>query len=219
MNVSDVSAESALSLLSEEERERAADFVFERDRVRYIFSHGFLRQVLGLYLGIDPQSIPFQFGSNGRPEISSKNHCGEVRFNLSHSGDIALLGVTAHRTIGVDVERVRELRHVGDIANSFFLPEERLFLAGLSDAERLKQFHILWVRKEAVVKAWGVGIFSGLMDLPVLCGEGEMILRVPETSGGGNLFYLNDLPVYPGYEGAFCIEGARPRLALWEWSQ
>ncbi|HUV06301.1 MAG TPA: 4'-phosphopantetheinyl transferase, partial [Spirochaetia bacterium] len=72
MNVSDVSAESALSLLSEEERERAADFVFERDRVRYIFSHGFLRQVLGLYLGIDPQSIPFQFGSNGRPEISSK---------------------------------------------------------------------------------------------------------------------------------------------------
>ena len=108
------------SLLTPDERERAARFLFDHLRRSFIIARGALRVLLGRYLDTDPAGIRFAYGEKGKPTLSQP---ARVRFNVSHSGGLALYALTLDCEIGVDVEQMRPLTDLWEIASRFFCAE------------------------------------------------------------------------------------------------
>jgi 4'-phosphopantetheinyl transferase len=154
------------SILDAEERARAARFLREMDRQRFVASHAALRLVLGQALALPPRSIRFAKAPTGRPYLLG---CGEDApdFNLSHSGDHALIGLVRGARVGVDVEVWRPLPDALRIARAHFATDEIAALTALPAAATAAAFFSLWTRKEAVVKAIGGGLSLPLSDFSV----------------------------------------------------
>ena len=146
-------------LLVEEEREREQRFYFSRDRHRYLVTRAMVRTVLSRYALIGPASWLFSVGAYGRPEIAnveSRSQC--LSFNISHTQDLIVLGVTKRRALGVDVENVLEHEVAIDIADHFFSREEVAALALVPVHQRKHRFFEYWTFKEAYIKARGMGL-------------------------------------------------------------
>jgi 4'-phosphopantetheinyl transferase len=154
----DVDEAPLRALLSPDEQERAARFVFREDRRRYIVARARLRQLLGARLRVSPEKIEFQYGAAGKPALAASH--GDLRFNLSHCEDVAVYAFADAAEVGVDVEREREIEDAEAIAERCFSPAER-------DACRALGFLYCWTRKEAFVKALGSGLSSPLPELDV----------------------------------------------------
>lgn len=148
-------------LLTQEERERADRFHFEADRQRSVLGRGLLRVLLGHFLDAAPAELVFSYGEQGKPRLGG-NIEGGVEFNVSHSGEWVILGLCVGRSVGVDVEQIREMTDMESLAERYFAPAEVRALRSLDVAERREAFFTCWTRKEAYVKAVGAG-FS--MDL------------------------------------------------------
>ena len=96
-------------LLCPDERSRAAQILPVRKRVLWVRSRGVLRTLLGRYLERDPRALRFELGAGGKPALARVGTGAgkDLRFSLSHSGELALVAVTAGREVGVDIERTR----------------------------------------------------------------------------------------------------------------
>src|ERR1700723_304187 len=94
-------------LLSPDESARAARYHFARDRQRFVAARALLRTILASYLATDPGSVHFSYSKKEKPSLGPAHAGSNVRFNVTHSGGIALLAFTRRREIGVDVEQVR----------------------------------------------------------------------------------------------------------------
>lgn len=138
-----------------EEAATARGFRFEHLRRNYTVVHASLRILLARYLDACPLAVRLTAGPNGKPYVDPP--CC-VQFNLSHSEDSVLFAFTASREIGVDLEMVRPLEDMLDIAQRFFCPEEACELASLHANEQLHAFFRCWTRKEAYLKAVGDGL-------------------------------------------------------------
>jgi 4'-phosphopantetheinyl transferase len=114
-----------------------------------------MRTVLSLYVGVGAGDIVFSYGEFGKPLLQG---VGGVHFNLSHSGQLAVLAVSTSGPLGVDIESVRPLPDMLDIARRFFCPEEIAELEELHGEARVAAFFACWTRKEACLKALGVGL-------------------------------------------------------------
>lgn len=154
------------ALLDEDETRRAARFLRQADRDRFIASHAALRVVLGHVLDLPPNALEFEREETGRPRLTTPSNTG-LDFNLSHSGEIALIGLTREGRIGVDVEIRRPLPDALRIARGHFAPDEARALEALPASEREAAFFGLWTRKEAVVKALGAGLSQPLSRFSV----------------------------------------------------
>ena len=145
--------------LSKTEVERGDRFLHARASDRFVSGRGITRTLLGAYLEVSPGELSFTYTESGKPSIDSANPL-DIRFNLSHSGPVALVAVTRGRDIGVDVEEAD--RRVSDerIARRFFASSDVEQLEALAAGERRQGFLRCWTRKEAYVKARGEGMFS-----------------------------------------------------------
>ncbi len=153
-----------VSLLSEQERTRAAAFRFDHHRSSYIFHHTALRRLLGGYLGRPPESLDFRYGEKGKPELAPPWQ--GLHFNLSHSGGAGLYGFSRSTRLGVDIEHIRPVTYAAEIA-------ERYLKEPAGD-----DFLRLWTRREAAVKAAGIGL-AGLEREP----EGVRQVELPALEG------------------------------------
>src|SRR5215204_4262422 len=117
----DVEADSFRSLLSPDERRRAARFHRDEHRRRYVTAHGALRLILGAYLDAAPETLAFELGEHGKPSLREPLDAEDARveFNLSHSAELALVAVARDHPVGVDVERWSEVEHL-ELAERFF---------------------------------------------------------------------------------------------------
>ncbi len=202
-------------ILSADERTRAARFHFSRDRQRYTATRALLRMVLSAYLGSDPKSLTFDYSKTGKPSLN----CGEsrsVEFNVSHSGEVALLAFAQERELGVDVEQVRENFDHEAIAGRFFSRREQQQLAELPPAERYRGFFRCWTRKEAYIKAEGSGLSLPLHQFDVSLGAGDssLLLATRSDSAEAARWTLREVPAGDGYVAALCVQGGRWRLKL-----
>ncbi len=202
--------EDLLNLLSLDEKERAARFRFAEHRDRFTVARGTLRRVLGHYAGIAPESVQFEYGPNGKPSLPDSS----LRFNLSHSGELAMIGVTRDREIGVDVERMRDDKDLLDIAERFFAPRERDALRALPEDERRDGFFRCWTRKEAYLKALGAGLSLNLHGFVVSLAPGEPAALLESEQGAAEVerWSLVALEPHPDYAAAVAVEGACGQL-------
>lgn len=159
-----------LPVLSPHEQERVRRFYFPHHGRRYAIAHSALRHILAGYDRVDPRRLQFHTGEHGKPELAFGGVINPeaLHFNLSHSGDLALLAVARDGAVGVDVEQWRSnVQHL-EIAERFFSSYERDALRSLSDEEAiLRGFFSTWSRKEAYLKATGHGIARGLHHFDV----------------------------------------------------
>lgn len=203
-------------VLSAEELSRAGRFVFAVDRRRHIAAHGLMRAVLANYLGLLPQELRFEAGSHGKPRLPIPQ---PLRFNLTHSGSLALLAVSADREVGVDVEQVRDIGYLESLVDACFSPVERAKLASLPAPWRLRAFFLGWTRKEAFLKALGAGLIMPLdsFDVELTPGEPARILRVQGVSDPSSTYALAALEPEHGYVGALAVVGPRLEVCWRRW--
>jgi len=157
-----------LALLADDERTRAARFVRARDRRRFVCCRAALREILGGLMQASPGSLRFRVGGQGKPELDpggSPTHGGNaqvaLRFNVSHSSELALIAACRGHELGVDVERVRPINEADRIVTSYFTPAEQAEFATFAPQAKVMAFFRGWTRKEAILKGLGIGL-SGL---------------------------------------------------------
>jgi 4'-phosphopantetheinyl transferase len=147
------------SLLNDAEREQQKRFYFERDRLRYLVTRALVRTVLSRYAPIDPRRWLFSTNAYGRPQIANREASAlQLSFNISHTQDLIVLGVTKRRALGVDVENVRARAISIDIADRFFAPAETAELAAVPAHRQQDRFFEYWTFKESYIKARGMGL-------------------------------------------------------------
>lgn len=146
------------SHLSSEERQNAETFVFPEHQQRYVVGRGMLRELLAPRLGIPPGGIEFIGNAYGKPRLADVHRAPELNFNVSHSGSLALYAFCRDCDVGVDVELMREIEDADDLAERFFSPAEAAALAALPVDQKSLAFLACWTRKEAFIKAIGLGL-------------------------------------------------------------
>ena len=139
------------------ERVRAHGFRFERDRARWTASRGWLRHLLGRYLGASPADLEFVDTGRGKPRLVEALGRG-LHFNLSHSEGTAVYAVAQDCEIGVDVELVDGDLAVEELARRFFSAIELEEVTALPAELRVRGYLACWTRREAFLKGLGLGL-------------------------------------------------------------
>ncbi|MFQ3632504.1 4'-phosphopantetheinyl transferase family protein [Roseiflexus sp.] len=182
-------------MLSDDERARALRFRCPRDQDRFIVAHAALRSILSGYLSVMPSRVRIRTLAYGKPAIDGDT---AIRFNLSHSGDLALCAIAGGREIGVDVEQIRPDLDWDRLARCFFSADEVAALEALEPKHRLEGFLRCWTRKEAYLKARGEGLALSL--------DSFTVLPDPEPSIAKH-WQIVDLKLMPAYVAALAVEG------------
>jgi 4'-phosphopantetheinyl transferase len=200
--------EGALSLLVDDERERAERFLVERERQRFIAGRATLRRLLGERLGVSPRSVRLAAGAHGKPTLARPFSASGLRFNVSHSEDLAAYAFADRREVGIDIEAVRPVEDAERIVRRFFSRSERNDFLSLPAVERCFAFFRCWTRKEAFIKAIGEGLSYPLaaFDVSLKPGEAARLLRVGGSSGERCGWTLGAFDPAPGFAGAFVVE-------------
>jgi 4'-phosphopantetheinyl transferase len=201
-------------VLDEEERARASRFRSLELRNWFVAAHCFLRQVLSQYLDTRPAEIRFRHLPRGKPELAESRH---IRFNLSHTRDIAVVAVARDRE--VDVEDVRDTPDILDLARRYFSSVEAQWVESAPPEVRAEAFFTCWTGKEAYVKGRGDGLSFPLDGFQVLprAGSDLLELQVYGDPRESCRWRIERLPVPPGYLAALAMEGASGRARVLRW--
>ena len=207
--------------LAADERARAERFRFPLDGARSIVARGLLRAIIARYLERAPGAIAFVYGASGKPSLRDDAECGSIRFNVSHADGVALYALTRGREVGVDIERIRADMVGERIAERFFSPHEVATLRALPPDLQHDAFFTCWTRKEAYVKARGIGIGAALdrFDVSLAPHEPAALLANREAGEAQRRWSLYHLTPGPGFVGAVAVEGEGTTLACWQWQE
>jgi 4'-phosphopantetheinyl transferase len=159
--------EALTRLLSPAELARAGRFGMPSLRERYIVGRATLRMLLGECLDLAPERVEIARGQRGRPFVVQSEG---LDFNVSHTGGIALFGITRHQRIGVDIERCDRTLNVEGVARKFMTAGEQATLATLAFDVRRRTLLRLWTCKEAMSKATGDALSAPFRQIAVESG-------------------------------------------------
>jgi len=206
-------------LLCVDEQARAARFHFEKDRQHFIVARGCLRTILARYLEIAPRKIQFTYTPYGKPELAtSTSQPQSLNFNLAHSGGFALYALTEVGEIGIDLEHVRPEFAGDEIARRFFSSDEVARLTKLPANVRHEAFFNCWTRKEAFIKAKGIGLSLPLdqFDVTLTPSEPAALLRTRWDENEAARWSLKAIDVGPGYVAAAALAARDWQLTFFE---
>jgi 4'-phosphopantetheinyl transferase len=161
------------SVLSLDEKARADRFHFAKDRNRFIVGRGLLRELLGKHLHQKPAGLEFSYSHYGKPALSGANSSSRLSFNLAHSAGLAVYSVAKERNLGIDVELIKPESAGEDIARRYFSTREVVDLMALPPEQRIEAFFHCWTRKEAYLKATGMGLQTPLASFSVSFAPGQ----------------------------------------------
>ncbi len=204
--------------LGSDESERAARFLLPQLTHSYVVDHARMRRILGGYAGFEPEDLVFRVNKFGKPELENRG-AERLRFNLSHTKGMTLLAVCLDADVGVDVEAVRLMSDLEDVAQSHFAPREIAALDALDPEEKQGAFFRCWTRKEAFLKAKGLGLSIPLDSFAVsLAAEARPALLEcgwdPEETQRWSLFSLDS---GPGFAAALAIKGGEWQVDWRDW--
>ena len=189
--------------LEPDELNRASRFHFDKHRRHFIVARGFLRSIVGRYLEMQPEALRFSYGPYGKPALASEH---VLRFNLSHSHEVALLAVALDAELGVDVEHIRADFASEEIAQRFFSRAEVQVFNSLPKDEQVAAFFRCWTRKEAYIKAIGKGLSQALDGFDVTLAPDAAPALLRAEGDDASRWLLTDLSAGAGYAAALAIE-------------
>jgi 4'-phosphopantetheinyl transferase len=199
-----------MKVLAPDEIARAGRFLRLHDRHHYLAGRAALRCVLGQYTGMDAVDLPISYLPNGKPYLDIDFPLGRLAFNLSHSDNLAFIGLAWNAEIGVDIERIRSVDNWPSIARDCFTAVEMDELNQLPDSEKLGGFFAGWTRKEAFAKALGDGLGVPLQQFEVTLHPDRPaeLLRVDDSLASGKTWQLIAPQIVPGYSCAIAVSGS-----------
>ena len=151
------------NLLSDDEIIRAERLLDPQKQQFFITGRGQLRQILSRYLHTSPEKIIFQYNDSGKPSLSPV-YGSDITFNLSHSAHLAVVAVTCHSDVGIDIEKIDPDLEFLQLASNFFSQKEQQRLQGVSFHKQRRTFYRLWTIKEALLKMTGTVFFYSEAD-------------------------------------------------------
>lgn len=195
-------------LLSSDELSRANRFVYAEHRRRFVACRGVLRSFLGSHLDLDPASINLKTEKHGKPRLADPGSL-DIRFNLTHSRELAVFAFALSREVGIDIEEIRQDRDIDEIAARYFSRRERSELAAVSPRDGVHAFFRCWTRKEAYLKARGDGLSVPLdsFDVTVL-RDAPLVLFAQDASR----WTMRSIVPEADFVGAVVYEGADPAV-------
>jgi 4'-phosphopantetheinyl transferase len=203
--------------LSADECVRANRFRFEMDRTRFIVARGLLRSILGYYLGIEPGQVRLCYGRHGKPYLH-EDFRALIRFNVAHSHQLAVYAFARAREIGIDLEYARPMPRSQQTAAEFMSAHEMALLSELPIDQQQEAFYLCWTRKEAYVKATGIGLEQplGRLSVSLVPGEPARLLNVEGNPGETYHWSLRSFRPAPGYVAALAVEGHDCHTTFWD---
>jgi len=207
--------ENLQRLLSPAELDRAARFHFQKHREHFVVARGVLRALLGAYLDCAPHALQFRYNAYGKPLLAPPL---DLKFNLSHSGEWALYALTHVGEVGVDLEHLRPVDDLEQIAARFFSAAESATLLALPQTQQTEAFFNCWTRKEAYIKGVGLGLSLPLdqFDVSLTPGEPARLLRRPDEMA--EAWSLYSLQPAPDYVGALAAVGQTRTIDRFQWT-
>ena len=163
----------ANALLSEDESARAKRFYFPRHQRRFTVGRAMVRRILARYLQLAPTELAFTYNQHGKPELTNSS---SLQFNLSHSGDLALLAIGKEFPLGIDLEFFSARPYEG-IGEHLFSPREIRSLSQVNENLKPLVFFHIWAQKEAFIKASGLGLAypTQQFDVPIFPPANQQI--------------------------------------------
>ncbi len=202
--------ETYTQTLSADEQARAARFIDDAVRGRFILARGMLRRVLGEALGLPASAVIFAYGARGKPYLPGS----ALNFNLSHADDMLLLALAEDRIIGADVERIRPMTEMNTVARMNFSPREQDAFFAVPAPQRDRAFYTGWTRKEAYIKAMGDGFALPLKDFDVTLTPDAPAKLLYAKGDDVNRWELIHIEPGAGYVAALCVQAPSPPIAL-----
>jgi 4'-phosphopantetheinyl transferase len=205
--------ENAEALLSSPERDRAEQFRFLRDRESYIVVRGTLRRLLSTYLNCSPAAIALRYGHFGKPELDVRHAASRLQFSVSHTAGLALFAFAKGRRVGVDLEMINEQLVDEAVARRCLSGEEMKNWRATPTRNQANLFFSSWTRKEAWVKASGVGMQTALTSVVL-----PDVNDASESRYSHHLRYgVCSFQPAPGYSAAVVAEGENWQPAYYNW--
>ena len=191
-------------LLSAEESDRAGRFRYPADQMKYIAAHGILHILLGWYLELPAAKINLSQNEFGKPTLEN------IKFNLSHSRDLALYAFAENREIGADIEYIRSELVDLHVANQFFARKEVEGLFAMPPHDQKEAFFACWTRKEAFIKAKGAGLSYPLdrFDVSIDPNQIDVQLSVHDHVDESEQWSFHALRPSPGYTACVVAQGS-----------
>jgi 4'-phosphopantetheinyl transferase len=204
---------AVLDLASEELK--PLESTLAADEQYFVVRHGILRQILSRYLDCEPRALQFAYGTYGKPFLRSDHEESKLRFNMAHSHGMAVFAIARNREIGVDLERIDHRFAAQRIAKLFFSRRECSTLRALPASQQLNAFFHCWTRKEAYVKAHGVGLQMQLnsFDVSLLPLQSPELLR-----GGHENWWIHSPNLARGYAVAVAVQAPGCDLRTLGWN-
>jgi 4'-phosphopantetheinyl transferase len=206
-------------ILSLEEKKRAACFRFRKDRESFIIRRGTLRHILGSYLSLKPNQLHFSCGKHGKLELANTVSQGGIHFNVSHTQGCALYAFSINREVGVDIEYVRDIPEMKQIVQQFFSKSENAFFHTISASQRKEAFFSCWTRKEALIKAIGVGFHYSFDKLTVsmVSSEPTKLVEIRALEEERTQWSIQNLELTNRYKAAIAYKGQNCNLFNFGW--
>jgi 4'-phosphopantetheinyl transferase len=217
LNQNEATIEGLWELLTSEERQRAQRYCFQKGQQQFVVARGVLRQLLARYTGLAPAALKLTSNSYGRPSLAKDSNPAQLNFNLSHSGNLVLYAFSRGRSVGIDIEAMRQEVATLEIAKNFFSLDEVTALKAVPAELHTVAFFNGWTRKEAYIKALGEGLSHPLQSFSVSLAPQEeaALLSVRGDRQAAARWKIYALEPGAGYVAAVIAE--HPPFALREW--
>lgn len=213
-DISEHQLNELFNVLSPEEIDRANRFYFKSDRKQYVVARGILRNVLSYYCDQLPNQHKFVYNHYGKPFLEINN----IRFNVSHSQSRILIGFTNEREIGVDIEYIKTFERAEEIVSRYFSDYEKNEFHKLPDFLKNTAFINCWTRKEAYIKACGIGLSMPLDQFSVsfIPGDPARLIDIKNEKREKDRWTLKDLKYDHNYIAATVVKGHDLIFKDWE---
>jgi 4'-phosphopantetheinyl transferase len=196
------------TLLSQDEYRRAVRHRRPIDRDRFIAGRGILRKIISHYLTLSPSELRFAYNKYGKPAVLYDQNDIAISFNLSHSAGLAIYAITRGRVVGIDIEHIREDFATLEIAEHFFSKDEVRSLKAVPTGRRAEAFFNCWSRKEAYIKAIGMGVSYTLdgFTVSLVPDIAPALLKVDADEREPSRWQMYELKVAEGYAASLIVE-------------
>ena len=191
--------------LSEDEKTRGDRFRFEKDKRRFVVARGTLRCLLAKQLAQSPSAVQFCYGNYGKPALVRSGERCDFHFNLSHSGERALCALGGDRTVGVDIEYLKDIKRLDGMMERCLTEAELSDVKQQSETHQLEAFLQRWTCKEAYLKAIGLGLTQSMQSVEVRFNP-TRFTSVPQPCVAE--WHLSTIEVPASYVAALVTEGS-----------